>query len=265
MAGVIGPAVLLEVLMRKTLIAANWKMHKTIEETREFCSELRDAVTEPTSVELVLFPSHLSLSAAVEVLEGTTISAGAQDLFWESEGAYTGEVSGNMIIDAGARYVIVGHSERRHILGESNEVVARKLAAALAVELTPVFCLGETLAEREAGNAESIVTSQLDSGLSHVGDDAISQVVFAYEPVWAIGTGRTATPSDAEAMHRLVRGRVRDRYGEGAASTIRVLYGGSVKPGNARSLLEQEDVDGALVGGASLDLASFLEIARSTG
>ena len=188
---------------------------------------------------------------------------GAQDIYWEPQGAFTGEVSGAMIRDAGATHVIVGHSERRHVLGETDAVVARKLHAAIGAGLTALFCVGERLEDREAGSAKDYVKSQLDAGLEGFAKGDLAAIVIAYEPVWAIGTGKTATPDDAEEMHRFVRRDVASRFGEDAASKVIIVYGGSVKPDNASSLLEREEIDGALVGGASLEVESFVKIASA--
>jgi len=249
---------------RKKLIAANWKMYKTIGEAEAFGAGLGRALAELTHCDLAVFPPFLALSATVKALRGTRVAVGAQDLFWEKEGAFTGEIAGRMVVDAGGTHALVGHSERRHVLGESNEVVGRKLEAALDAGLTTVFCVGERLDDREAGKAEAYVKEQMSS-MSGLSDKSVADVVIAYEPVWAIGTGRTATPDDAESMHRFIREVVKDQFGNDVASSIRILYGGSVKPENARSLLERTEIDGALIGGASLQIESYIEIARNAG
>jgi triosephosphate isomerase len=250
---------------RKKLIAANWKMHKTIGDAEAFASGLKGSVTSLPDCDLALFPPFLALPATAKVLESTRVVVGAQNLFWETQGAYTGEIAAKMIVDAGGTHVIVGHSERRHTIGESNVVVAKKLGAAIDAGLTAVFCVGERLEDREAGEAERYVSEQLVSALSSLAAERMLNVVIAYEPVWAIGTGRTATPDDADGMHRFIRRYVDDRFGENTASSVRILYGGSVKPENAGSLLERPDIDGALIGGASLELDSFLKIAAAAG
>ena len=248
-------------MSRKKLIAANWKMHKTIGETGSFCEELKSSLPTLPECDILVCPPFLSVPAAVAVVADTDIAIGAQDLFYEEQGAYTGEVSGRMIVDTGATHVLVGHSERRHVIGESDAVVGRKLRAALDAGLTPVFCVGEKIEQREAGEAEPYVRAQMESALADLQADDFGRVVVAYEPVWAIGTGRTATPDDADEMHRFVRRFVGDRFGAATAETVRILYGGSVKPDNAASLLGRDNIDGALIGGASLEVESFLAIA----
>ena len=248
-------------MARTKLIAANWKMHKTIVDAGTFVTALRDSIGDLPVCDLVLFPPFFALPPVAVELSGTGVAVGAQDLFWESQGAFTGEVSGAMIADAGGTHVLVGHSERRHLLGESNEVVQRKLSAAISSGLVAVFCVGERLEDREAGKAQRYVEEQLSS-VSDMSADEMKRVVIAYEPVWAIGTGRTATPDDADEMHRFIRGCVDTRFNASVAEGVRILYGGSVKPENARSLLERVDIDGALIGGASLDVDSYVGIAR---
>ncbi|MCH7548860.1 MAG: triose-phosphate isomerase [Candidatus Krumholzibacteriota bacterium] len=248
--------------MRRKLVAANWKMHKNVAEATAFATALR-ASSVPAHIDLLVIPPYLSLPAVCRALEGSDIAVGAQDLSWEQSGALTGEVSGAMIADVGASYVLVGHSERRHVLGESDDVVARKLGAALAAGLTPILCVGETLDAREAGDHESVVAAQIDSALAGGDAEDVARMVLAYEPVWAIGTGRTATADDAEEMHRFVRGRLEDSFGETVAGKTRIQYGGSVKPENAGELMDKSNVDGALVGGASLKAESFAAIVKA--
>jgi triosephosphate isomerase (TIM) len=250
---------------RRKLIAANWKMNKSISEAAAFAAEVRSAVAGIRACDLVIFPSFFGLRAVADSLAGTTVGVGAQDVFWETNGAYTGEVSAAMLEDAGAQWVLVGHSERRHVVGESNDVVARKFAAALAGGLKPILCVGETLAERDAGSQTRAVEAQLDSAFAARSAGEAARTVLAYEPVWAIGTGRMATPADAEEMHRTIRGWLRNRFDPDVAAGMRVQYGGSVKPESARTLLERDEIDGLLVGGASLDAGSFLAIARAAG
>jgi triosephosphate isomerase len=249
-------------MSRRKLIAANWKMYKMIAEAETFASGLRSSSSGLPHCDLVLFPPFLAIPTVAQILNGYPVQVGAQDLYWEDEGAYTGEVSGRMIIDVGGTFVLVGHSERRHVLGEGEDVVSRKLSAALRIGLVPVLCIGETLTQREAGQAEAIVEQQLESAIAGLDPSDAARVVFAYEPVWAIGTGKTATPEDAVSMHRCVRRCVGDRFGGDIAVRSRILYGGSVKPKNAAGLLGCEEIDGALIGGASLALDSFVEIAR---
>ncbi len=250
-------------LSGKKLIAANWKMQKSIAGARAFAESLKSAVKTNARVDMVVFPPFLALPATVEILADSPVAVGAQDLFWENDGAYTGEVSAGMVIEAGGTYVLVGHSERRHVLGETNEIVGKKLGAAVSGGLTPVLCVGETIADREAGRAEAIVKEQLDAALSGLLRDDAEGIVVAYEPVWAIGTGRTATPEDAVAMHRFIRDTLGVRFGSDTADRLRILYGGSVKPQNAGVLLGEAEIDGALIGGASLEIDSFLQIAAA--
>jgi len=250
---------------RRALIAANWKMYKTAAQAREFAAALARHLPLDAPCDLLVLPPYLALPALVEALRGTGVAVGAQDLSWEREGAFTGEVSGAMIADAGATHVLVGHSERRHVLGEGDDIVARKLAAALDAKLMPILCVGEKLDAREVGRAEAVVAAQLDAALSGRDAREMARVTIAYEPVWAIGTGRTATPDDAEAMHEFIRARVAERFGKDVAAALRIQYGGSVKPENAAGLLARENIDGALVGGASLDPEAFRAIAVAGG
>ncbi|MEE9270878.1 MAG: triose-phosphate isomerase [Candidatus Krumholzibacteria bacterium] len=252
-------------MSRNKLIAANWKMQKRIAEAEAFGTKLKSKLPALPSCDMVVFPPFFALPALAAVLRDTRVALGAQDVFWEKKGAFTGEVSGDMIRDAGGTWVIVGHSERRHVIGEGDEVVCNKLKAALEAGLMAVLCVGEQLEQREAGDAESVVREQLDIALRDVTAAQLSTIVVAYEPVWAIGTGKTATPNDAESMHHFIRGVVGERFGVEAADGLRVLYGGSVKPGNAADLLARAEIDGALIGGASLSVDSFVDIARAAG
>jgi triosephosphate isomerase len=242
---------------RLPLIAGNWKMHKTMAEARALTREIRLGTAGRDRPEVVLAPPYTALAAVAQELAGTAIGLAAQDTFWEREGAYTGAISPLMLQDAGCRYVIVGHSERRQHFGDTNRTVNLKLKAALAVGLRLIFCLGETREEREAGQTMARVAEQLQEGLAGVAASGANLVV-AYEPVWAIGTGLTATPEEAQEVHHYIRGALPGLLGSG--EDIRILYGGSVTPENAASLLGQPDIDGALVGGASLKPASFLGI-----
>jgi len=239
--------------MRIPVIAANWKMHKTAAETAEFIERFLPLVKDVTGVEIIIAPPFTSLHVARAGLDGSAVRLAAQNIYFEKKGAYTGEVSADMVVDAGCSHVIIGHSERRQYFGESDEMLNRKVSAALDAGLEVIFCVGETLQEREAGKTSDVVGRELEKGLD--GTD-LSRVIIAYEPVWAIGTGRTATPEMAQEVHAFIRTRLGDRSG------VRILYGGSVKPGNIRSLMEMEDIDGALVGGASLDPESFSQIVR---
>lgn len=250
-------------MVRRKLVAGNWKMHKTRAQARAFVRELRAALDPPPPCDLAVFPPFTALSAVAEEMKGTNVVAGAQDLFWEKEGAFTGEVSAEMIREAGGEMVLVGHSERRHVLGEDDAVVVRKLGAALAGGLRAVLCVGEKMEQRKAGRAQEVVGMQIESALFCLDERALERVVVAYEPVWAIGTGLTARPEDAVTMHMLIRKLVADRFGTEVAGELLILYGGSVKPDNAGALLSEEEIDGALVGGASLEVSSFLAIARA--
>ncbi len=252
-------------MSRPKLIAANWKMNKTIAEAVAFADELRAALPSvPPQRDLVVIPSFFGVRPVVEALAGARAWVGAQDLHWEKAGAFTGEVSADMIKDAGAMYVLVGHSERRHGMAETDAVVAKKLAAALGAGLTPILCVGETLSERESDLQVHVVERQLSVAFFDTSADDARSTVVAYEPVWAIGTGRTASPDDAVAMHRTIRAWIDGRFGGALAKAIRIQYGGSVNPANAGDLLSRDEVDGLLVGGASLDPASFVAIARAS-
>jgi len=253
-----------KIMSRRKFIAANWKMSMSISEAKGFVADFRTGAANIMHCDLLLCPPFLSLSTVARMVDRTNIAVGAQDLFWEDEGAYTGEVSARMIIETGATYVIVGHSERRHVMGETNSVVAKKLEAALAGDLIPIFCVGEKIEHRESGDAEKFVDEQLTTVFAGRSSDDISRILVAYEPVWAIGTGKTATPEDAETMHRFIRSRVEAMVDGDAAARLRILYGGSVKPDNASDLLAREEIDGALVGGASLKVESFLQIAQAS-
>jgi triosephosphate isomerase (TIM) len=241
-------------------MAGNWKMYKTPAETRTFFEKFRPLVERAEHCEIVICAPFPDLAAAVEAAERTQVRIGAQNLYWAKEGAYTGEVSGQMIRATGATHVIIGHSERRQYFGETNETVLKKTRAALEAGLTPIVCVGERLEEREAGKTEAVLCEQCQKGIAGLDAREFSQIVIAYEPVWAIGTGKVATPEMAGEAHRVIRGEARARYGEEAADQVRILYGGSVKPDNVKSLMAQPEVDGVLVGGASLDAASFAAI-----
>jgi len=250
--------------MRTPLIAGNWKMFKTVHEAVVFAKEFRGMVKDVTGIDVVLAPPFTAVHAVVEAVRNSIISVASQDVFWEKEGAFTGEISAPMVREAGAEYAIIGHSERRQYFGETDLSVNRKTGAALAADLTPIVCIGETLAEREANQTMDVLDRQIRQGLDGLSGEQVGSLVIAYEPVWAIGTGRTATAAQAQEAHAHIRGRLRSWFGADAADRCHVLYGGSVKPDNAAELMSQPDVDGALVGGASLDVRSFYEIvARS--
>ena len=248
--------------MRIPLFAANWKMHKTVRETIAYVREFGPIARDAANVELVIAPPFTALAAAVEAVRGMPVEVAAQDVFFEQEGAFTGEVSGPMLKDLGVGYVIIGHSERRRLFGDSDEWVKLKVGAALGAGLDAIVCVGETLPEREQGRTLEVLDRQLAAALESATKDQVSTLVIAYEPVWAIGTGRNATPDQAGEAHRHIRGRLGERYGGPAADRCRILYGGSVKPDNIRALVDLPDVDGALVGGASLNPQEFGEIVR---
>jgi triosephosphate isomerase len=249
--------------MRRPLIAGNWKMYKTVQETVAHVGALREALGDVTAVDLVVAPPFTALRAAADAARDSAIAVAAQNLHWEREGALTGEVSAAMIREAGARYVIIGHSERRTLFGETNLTVNKKIAAALTEQLMPIVCVGETLSQREANQTTAVLDEQVRDGFDGLTADQLRTMVLAYEPVWAIGTGRNATPEQAQDAHAHIRSRLRQWFGVDMAEHCRFLYGGSVKPDNAAALLGQADVDGALVGGASLDVKSFTAIVRA--
>ncbi len=246
--------------MRRRVIAGNWKMYKTIADTRAFFGAFAPMVAGADYCDIIVAPPFTSIAAAVECAKHTKIAVGGQNVYFEKEGAFTGEISPSMLAEAGCRYVIVGHSERRQIFGETDEKVAKKTKAALAAGLTPIVCVGETLAEREGGHTEKVCETQLQNGPGALTSEEFSRILMAYEPVWAIGTGRTATPEIAAASHKYLRQCVAKRFSTEVAAALRILYGGSVKPDNIAGLMAQEELDGALVGGASLDPKSFAAI-----
>jgi triosephosphate isomerase (TIM) len=246
--------------MRIPFIAGNWKMFKTVHEAVVFVKELRPLVKDIDDVEIVVAPPFAAIYAAAEAARNSNIGVAAQDLHWEREGAFTGEVSAPMIKEAGAEYVIIGHSERRRYFHETDALVSRKVVAAFQAELTPIVCVGETLEERERGETLAILDRQVKDGLDQLTGGQVAELVVAYEPVWAIGTGRNATAAQAEEAHAHIRQRLRQWFGADAADRCHVLYGGSVKRDNIRELIAEPDVDGALVGGASLDVQSFADI-----
>jgi triosephosphate isomerase (TIM) len=247
--------------MRKPVIAGNWKMYKLVGEAVETALALKPLVANANHCEIVIAPTYTSLKSVADRLEGSNIRVAAQDIAAETkQTAHTGDVSGDMLRDAGCSHVIIGHSERRQYDRETDELVNRKIRAALHFQLTPIVCVGETLDERDAGRAEEVVGTQLQNGLSGMSGEEVSRLVIAYEPVWAIGTGRTATPEQAEQTHAFIRRWLNQTFGGEVADGLRILYGGSVKPDNIADLMREPDIDGALVGGASLDAASFAKI-----
>ena len=246
--------------MRTPFIAGNWKMFKTVADTVKYVKELRGLVKDVDGVEIVLAPPFTALHAAAEALRSSNVALAGQNLHWEREGAFTGETSAPMIREAGAEYVIIGHSERRTLFGETDDAVNRKTNAAIAAGLIPIVCIGETLDQRDRNETLEVLDRQIRQGLDGLTGQQVSELVMAYEPVWAIGTGRNATPAQAQDAHAHIRKRLVQWFGAEAAELCHVIYGGSVKPENARDLVSQPDVDGALVGGASLDVRAFLEI-----
>ncbi len=246
--------------MRKPVMAGNWKMYKTPAETTAFFEKFRPLAGQAEHCEVVICPPFTNLAAAVAAAQGTRIHIGAQNIGWAKEGAFTGEISGSMIVASGATYAIVGHSERRQYFAETDETVLKRTQAALEFGLTPIVCVGERLEERESGQTEAVLARQFQKGIAGLSEQQFARIVIAYEPVWAIGTGKTATPEIAADTHRAIRGQVRAKFGKEAGEAIRILYGGSVKPDNTRSLMAQPEIDGVLVGGASLDAVSFAGI-----
>jgi len=246
--------------MRIPFIAGNWKMFKTVSEAVVFVKELRTAVKDVDRVEIVLAPPFTALHAVAEAARNTNIGVAAQNLYWEREGAFTGEVSPDMVREAGAEFAILGHSERRRLFGESDAIVNRKTMAAIGAGLTPIVCIGETLEERERDETLAVLDRQIKDGLDRITAEQVAEIVLAYEPVWAIGTGRTATAAQAGEAHAHIRTRLRQWFGADAAERCHIIYGGSVKPDNIKELIAEADVDGALVGGASLDVRGFADI-----
>ncbi len=246
--------------MRKLLIAGNWKMHKTIPESLELVRKLSHSVKNITALDILVCPPFTALTSVYEAIKETNIKLGAQNLFWEDAGAYTGEISPVMLKDVGCEYVIIGHSERREYFGETDETVNKRIKAALKHNLKPIVCVGEKLEQREQGITEKVLETQILGGLKDLSESEIQQITIAYEPVWAIGTGKTATPEIANSAQKFIRDKIAEIFNTQIAEKTRILYGGSVKPENAKDLLSQEHIDGALVGGASLDAEKFAKI-----
>lgn len=247
---------------RKALVAANWKMYKTVAQACRFVEDLAAQTGIIEDREVVIAPPFTALAAMAQTLRGKGFSLAAQNCHWEEQGAFTGEVSVGMIKDVGCRYVIAGHSERRHLFGETDEMIQKKVAAVYRHGLVPILCIGETLIQREAGETREVVARQLDRAMEGVSFDQARQLVVAYEPVWAIGTGRTATPTQAQELHGFLREHCTVRFDKTVAKQIRIVYGGSVKSDNVDALMAQSDIDGLLVGGASLEVASFQRIVQ---
>ncbi len=244
----------------RSIIAGNWKMNKTIAEAVGFAEELKAALKAPPEREVIVAPPFTALQAVAQALRGSAVRLAAQNLHEAPKGAFTGEISAGMLQEAGCTHVIVGHSERRTLFAETDERINRKLRASLDASLTPIFCIGELLGEREAGNTEAVIERQLNGGLNNLTAGDIGHLLIAYEPVWAIGTGKTASPGQAQDVHRFIRGWIVDHYGKETAAGLCILYGGSVTPKNIAELLQQPDINGALVGGASLDVVSFVQM-----
>ena len=249
--------------MRRLFIAGNWKMNKTPAESERFSSELKKQLFDVSSVDVAVAPTALALSAVCQKLKHTNIDVSAQNMHSQTSGAFTGEISGEMLRSVGSTYVILGHSERRHKFGESDDLIQAKVQAAFRSGLLPILCVGETLEQRQNGQASTVTLSQVAAGLKDLSADQVVAVTIAYEPVWAIGTGQTATPAQAQEMHALIRTWLKENYPDFVHKQLRIQYGGSVKPHNAVSLLSQPDIDGALIGGASLKIDSFVAIIES--
>ncbi|MBP7088216.1 MAG: triose-phosphate isomerase [Candidatus Omnitrophica bacterium] len=250
--------------MRRPFIAGNWKMYKTNQEALELVNGLKRELADLDGADIVVCPPFTALSDVSDLLIDSNIKLGAQNLYWQEEGAFTGEISPVMLKDIGCQYVIIGHSERRKYFLESDEEINKKIKAAIKNDLIPIFCLGETLQEREDNKTISIVEKQLKTGLAGLEEDSINKIIIAYEPVWAIGTGKTATPQIAQEVHQFIRSWIAKNISSLAAENLKILYGGSVKPSNAKDLIKQPDIDGALVGGASLEISSFVEIIKNS-
>ncbi|MBR5947014.1 triose-phosphate isomerase [bacterium] len=248
--------------MRTPVIAGNWKMNKTVAEAVALASEIKEKVAGVENVKIIVCPVFTAVKSVADVLKGTNVKVGAQDMYWETSGAYTGEVSGEMLMEAGAEYVIIGHSERRQYFGETNETVNKKLKKALSIGLKPIVCIGETLADREAGTTEAVVGKQVKEGFVGLTADEMKGTIIAYEPVWAIGTGKTATAEQAEAVHAFVRNLIAQLWDKETADAVIIQYGGSMKPENVASLLAQPDIDGGLIGGAALKADSFEKLVK---
>ena len=247
---------------RRPLIAGNWKMYKTPDEAAETAQQLVERVGTVTEVDIMIAPTFTALAAVSAAIQNSPVDLGAQNLFWESEGAFTGEISAPMLKSIGCKYCIIGHSERRQFFGETDETVNKKIQAAIGAGLKPVFCVGETEKERESEQTFSVLDKQVKKGLKKLVSDQLDTLIIAYEPVWAIGTGKTATDDQAQEVHEFIRTLVKKNFGDVLSGSLRILYGGSVKPANIANLMAMPDIDGALVGGASLDAESFSQIVK---
>ncbi len=247
--------------MRRIVIAGNWKMNNNLEESQNLISKLVEGLSkDKMNCEVIICPPYTSLSLSANLIKGSMVKLGAQNMYFEESGAFTGEISASMLKGTGCEYVILGHSERRSIFGEKDELINKKIKKALSSDLKPIFCVGETLAERESGVTNEIIKGQVHEGLNGLSENDLGKIIIAYEPVWAIGTGKTATPNQAQEVHEFIRKLISDKFSFAAADRIVIQYGGSVKPDNAKELLSQKDIDGALVGGACLKAESFLGI-----
>ena len=249
--------------MRKRIIAGNWKMNKTVDEAIGLAQDIKSRLTGDIDAEVVLCPPFTDLSGVQSVIKDSMIKLGAQNVFWEQKGAFTGEIAADMLVSSGCEYVIIGHSERRQYFGESDETVSKRMKTALAAGLKPILCVGEQLKEREQGTTEKVLETQVCKALNGLSESDMANIVIAYEPVWAIGTGKVASPQQAQEAHAYIRKLVQGLYHQQVASNLRIQYGGSMKPDNAAELLSQSDVDGGLIGGASLDAESFLGIIQA--
>jgi triosephosphate isomerase (TIM) len=250
--------------MRKPIIAGNWKMYKDISEAIELANAIKRGAFEVENVEIVVCPPSIDLSEVCEIAVESNVGVGAQNCHWEKEGAFTGEISVPMIKSVGCKYVVIGHSERRKYFGETDQTVKKKVAAVIDGGLIPIMCVGETLEEREAGKTMDVVKQQVLGGLEGLEEGYLEKLVIAYEPVWAIGTGKTATPEQAEEVHGMIRSLLSERFSESFSENCRILYGGSVNPGNVKQLMSEKDIDGGLIGGASLKADSFVEMIKTT-
>ncbi len=248
--------------MRKRIIAGNWKMNKSVAESEVLASDIKRELSDCRDVDVVLCPPFTSLATVGNVIDATAIKFGAQNMHWEGDGAYTGEISANMLRSIYCHYVILGHSERRTYFGETDEIVNKKTLAALSANLIPIVCVGETLDERNSGSHREVVKTQLMGSLAGIAAEDLKRVIIAYEPVWAIGTGEVATPEQAQEMHAFIRNVLAEMADEDVAQTVRIQYGGSMKPANAAELLAQPDIDGGLIGGAALEARTFVELVR---
>ncbi|MFT7617725.1 MAG: triosephosphate isomerase [Planctomycetota bacterium] len=248
--------------MRKPFLAGNWKMNLDLRQAKSLAEEIREAVSGVTDRDIALFPTFVSVAQLAESMDGTNVKIGGQNIYFEADGAFTGEISASILRSTGATHVILGHSERRHVLGEDDATVNRKMKAALQAGLHPILCVGETLDEREAGTTTAVITTQVREGLAGIKTDDMASCTIAYEPVWAIGTGKTATPEMAQEVHAHIRSVVCDLFDRAVAEDIRIQYGGSVKPNNVDELMSMADIDGALVGGASMNAESFARIVK---